>query len=75
MNILITLYTKSPAPPLKSLVGDEGARPNGHARPGEVAEDVQQFELEGLISDTDEEGTPMREGHSFEWRRDLESST
>ena len=69
VNILITIYTRSPAPPLKLAIGDEGTRPNGHARPGELVDDVQQFELEGLISDTDEESTPMRESHSFERHR------
>ena len=69
MNILITIYARNPAPPLKSLVGGEGTRPNGHARPGELVDDVQQFELEGLISDTEEERTPMRESHSFERHR------
>lgn len=68
MNILITIYTQNPAPPLKSLVGGEGTRPNGHARPEEVVDDVQQFELEGLISDTDEERTPVRGSYSFERR-------
>lgn len=65
VNILITIYAKNPAPPLKRPVGGEGTRPNGHARPAEVVDDVQQFELEGLISDSDEERTP-RERHSVE---------
>jgi len=36
-----------------------------HARPAKVVDDVQQFELEGLISDSDEESTaPRRERRS-----------
>ncbi|KAF8443531.1 hypothetical protein BGX38DRAFT_1199654 [Terfezia claveryi] len=60
VNILITIYAKNPAPPLKRPVGGEGTRPNGHARPAEVVDDVQQFELEGLISDSDEERLTSR---------------
>jgi len=46
VNILITIYARNPVPPLKRPVGGEGTRPNGHARPAEVVDDVQQFELE-----------------------------
>ncbi|KAF8477399.1 hypothetical protein BDZ91DRAFT_709183 [Kalaharituber pfeilii] len=62
-NMLIGLYMKNPPPPLKRPVGGEVTRPNGHARPAEVADDVQQFELEGLISDSEDEQTPRRHHH------------
>ncbi|TKA28943.1 hypothetical protein B0A50_03354 [Salinomyces thailandicus] len=71
VNMLLHLYSHyaSPAKPnthrTPKLAGDEERGvPNGHAMTERQAHDAQEFELEGLITDDEEDGDGKKEGSS-----------
>lgn len=61
-NVLIHTYLVNPLPSTKRPVGGggEGTRSNGHVRSTEAPHEAEQFELEGLMSDSDDEPTSPR---------------